>query len=73
VRVTAVMRLPSLLVTHITMIRLKEVAAAEALALGRTLHWQTQKFEPPSLQDHSFEANKIRGKRNKTKMSEPNE
>jgi hypothetical protein len=37
------------------MIRPKEVAAAEALALGRTLHWQTQKFEPPSLQDHSFE------------------
>src|SRR6266403_1530658 len=32
-----------------------EVAAAEALALGRTLHRQTQKFEPPSPQDQSFE------------------
>ena len=39
------------LVTHITMIRRKEVAAAEALALGRTLHRQTQKFESPLLQD----------------------
>ena len=43
------------LVTHITMIRRKEVAAAEALALGRTLHRQTQKFESPSPQDQSFE------------------
>jgi hypothetical protein len=39
------------LVTHITMIRRKEVTAAEALALGRTLHRQTQKFESPLLQD----------------------
>ena len=37
------------------MIRRKEVLAAEALALG-TLHRQTQKFEPPSLRDQSFEA-----------------
>jgi hypothetical protein len=42
------------------MIRRKEVAAAEALALGRTLHRQTQKFESPLLQDQSFEPNKIR-------------
>jgi hypothetical protein len=45
------------------MIRLKEVAAAEALALDRTLHWQTQKFEPPSQQDHSFEAEQNPGKK----------
>jgi hypothetical protein len=38
------------------MIRRKEVTAAEALALGRTLHRQTQKFESPLLQDQSFEA-----------------
>jgi hypothetical protein len=39
------------LVTHIAMIRRKEIAAAEALALGRTLHRRTQKFEPPLPQD----------------------
>src|SRR6202047_5406045 len=38
------------LVTHITTIRRKEIAAAQALALSRTLHRRTQKFEPPSLQ-----------------------
>jgi hypothetical protein len=38
------------------MVRRKEVTAAEALALGRTLHRQTQKFESPLLQDQSFEA-----------------
>jgi hypothetical protein len=62
------------LVTHITMIRRKELAAAEALALGRTLHRQTQNFEPPSMQDPSFEAEQNPGgKRNKTKTSEQNE
>jgi hypothetical protein len=39
------------LVTHITMILRIEIAAAEALALGRTFHRHTQKFEPPLLQD----------------------
>ena len=51
------------LVTHITMVRRKEVAAAEALALGRTLHRQTQKFESPLLQDQSFEAEQNPGKK----------
>jgi hypothetical protein len=51
------------LVTHITMIGRKEIAAAEALALGRTLHRQTQKFEPPSLQDQSFEAEQNPGEK----------
>lgn len=39
------------LMTQITTIRLVELLAAEALALGRTLHGRTQKFEPPSPQD----------------------
>src|SRR5260370_12359688 len=51
------------LVKHMTMIRRKEVVAAEALALGRTLHRQTQKFESPSLQDHSFETEQNPGKK----------
>jgi hypothetical protein len=45
-----------MLVTQVTMVRWKEVTAAEALALGRTLHRQTQKLESPLLQDQSFEA-----------------
>src|SRR5271165_6374934 len=55
------------LVTHITMIRRIKITAAEALALGRTLHRPTQKFEPPSLQDQSkisrSRPNKIRGRK----------
>jgi hypothetical protein len=51
------------LVRHITMIRRIKITAAEALALGRTLHRQTQKFEPPSLQDQSFEAEQNPGEK----------
>jgi len=52
------------------MIRRKEVAAAEALALGRTLHRQTQKFELPSLQDQSFEAEKNTGEKEAKRKSQ---
>jgi hypothetical protein len=45
------------------MIRRKEVAAVEALALARTLHRQTQKFEPPSPQDQSFETEQNPGEK----------
>jgi hypothetical protein len=45
------------------MIRRIKITAAEALALGRTLHRQTQKFEPPSLQDQSFEAEQNPGEK----------
>jgi hypothetical protein len=33
------------------------------LALGRTLHPRTQTFEPPSLRDHSFEAEQNTGEK----------
>jgi hypothetical protein len=56
------------------MVGRKEVAAAEAFALGRTLHRQTQKFESPLLQDQSFEAEQNPGgtgtKRKKTEQNE---
>jgi hypothetical protein len=42
--------------TQITRIRFVELLAAEALALGRTLHERTQNFEPLLLQDYSLEA-----------------
>ena len=63
-----------MLVTQVTMVRWKEVTAAEALALGRSLHRQTQKFESPLLQDQSFESRTKSGgtgtKRKKTEQSE---
>jgi hypothetical protein len=63
-----------MLMTQITMVRRKEVAAAEALALGRTLHRQTQKFESPLLQDQSFESRTKSGetgtKRKRKKQNE---
>jgi hypothetical protein len=55
------------LVTQVTTIRRKEIAAAEALALGRTLHRRTQKFEPPSLQDQSSEAEQNPGEKQQNK------
>jgi hypothetical protein len=45
------------------MIRRIKFAAAEALALGTTLHRQTQKFEPPSLRNQSFEVEQNPGKK----------
>jgi hypothetical protein len=59
---------------HITRIWRIEIAAAKALALNGTLHRQTQKFESPLPQDHSFEAEQNPGESGiKRKTNEQNE
>jgi hypothetical protein len=54
------------LMPEIAVIGMKEFFAAEALALGLTLHGGLKKIEPPLLQNSALEAHQNQGGRNKT-------